>query len=711
MSFYLSISKKSSIFAPQMRLLRKIFVCLMVFGGLLSTNSAYAQKKKVKADFKSWQMRNEYGIADSVSIDTMPVNLAMRDMLNDHSISWAYNGNLVSPAQSKIYFDRSGNGMLSSTGTGGYIWTNGGLGLAGGARKKTEFLFSSAYEPYLLTAQDVRFHRTHIAYSDIAYKKSFTKYHGENDLSFSFTGNINPKTNFGVRINYLNAAGRYTDQEGKIANGYVYASYDGNHYGFHTAFCFNKLSNFENGGLQDVSKLGGALNAEDMPTNMHGMSGLSNLSALFDHHYSLTVEKERKMVIKGRNGEPDRDSIYTEYIPVTTFNHTFELNNSTKRYIEHSARQGFYSDNYLNNQSTHDTTCLLNIRNTLAVTFNEEFNKVLRFGATVYATNECQRYGYLGIPYNKNLPTEMFEANMSMTPHISVMGDTTYTRHWTNNTWVGGSIYKRSGKWIKYDVNGDVCLVGYKIGEFQVNGHVDLEFPVGKDSMFVRVSGYVKNETPDWFLQHYTSNHYRWDNDFHKTYRFYVGGEWSYPTKWFKTRARFGFENVTDYIGFGATGGPQQMDGNIQIFSGDVRGDLTTPWVNLENSIVYQHSSSDAIPLPMLTLYHNLYYHGWWFKALYTQMGVDMRYHTAYYAPVLDPAIGQFRTQSDVLIGNYPVMNLYANFYVKYLKLKFFVQWQHFNYYFMKNKTYLSMPDYAMNPSGFRAGLAWHFWK
>ena len=37
-------------------------------------------------------------------------------------------------------------------------------------------------------------------------------------------------------------------------------------------------------------------------------------------------------------------------------------------------------------------TDVLTIRNTLSVTFEEEFNRILKFGATVYAINECQRH-------------------------------------------------------------------------------------------------------------------------------------------------------------------------------------------------------------------------------------------------------------------------------------------------------------------------------
>jgi hypothetical protein len=55
-------------------------------------------------------------------------------------------------------------------------------------------------------------------------------------------------------------------------------------------------------------------------------------------------------------------------------------------------------------------------------------------------------------------------------------------------------------------------------------------------------------------------------------------------------------------------------------------------------------------------------------------------------------------------------MNVYANFYVRSLRLKLFAQYQHFNASFM-GKQYFEMPGYPMAPDMFRAGLAWHFYK
>lgn len=631
-----------------------------------------AKEKAVPTVIKAWTLDGWTGVADTLeTIDSSYMHFPMRSALNNYSISNTTNSNLVSPVQSRVYFDR---------------------------KKTTDFIFADAYTPYIITPQQVKFYHTTTPYSTIAYKKGFVNNLDQNDLSFSFTGNVTRRVNIGTTIDYLNSYGRFINQEGKTTFGSVFGSYNGNHYSLQGAFTWNTLKNFENGGLRNTNDLLGVLKPEDMSVNMQGMSDLRYLSGYLNHYYSICVERERKVNYRERNEEgkwEKKDSIKIEYVPVTTFRHIFEVNDVTKRYVEQTANQGFYPNTYYNPTSTLDSAACLTIKNTLSVTFEEEFNTLLKFGAMVYAMNETQRH--------LSLIAHHFDS-------VGVPPEITFENRWTNNTYIGGALYKNRGKHVHYGFDGNVCLVGYKLGEFQVNGHLDAGFKLGKDSMTLAANVYFRNETPDYYLQTYRSNHYQWDNEFKKLYRLHVSGEVSYPTKWVKPKLNVSFENITQHIYFDTDGNPKQADHDIQVLAADLQLNLTTPWINLDNSVVYQMSSSDKLPLPALVMYNNLYYHGTWAKVLDVQIGVDMRFFTKYYAPILNPALGQFCIQNEQKIGNYPVMNVYANFYVRNLRLKLFAQYQHFNASFM-NQQYLEMPNYPMAPDMFRAGLSWHFYK
>ncbi len=640
-----------------------------------------------RASIRSWHLVNGLSTVDSVAVDTSYLDWPMRDAINNYSIANSYNGNIVSPVESKLFFDRT---------------------------NKTGFLFGKAFDPFILTGSDVRFYKTNIAYSTVSLKKGFTTYREDNDLDFMFTGNVTRRTNLGLTLNYLNGVGHYDSQAGKSFAGSVFGSYNGNHYSCMGAVMFNTLSSFDNGGIQDVTQLGGVLKAEDIPVRLNAMSGMKYISGIWNHAYSICVERERKETIRPRRGskEEPRDTIIIEYVPVTTFRHVLDINQSTHRYVEQTSKQNFYENTYFNTRSTADSANVLNIRNTLMVTFEEEFNKWLRFGADVYARNECQRYGF-HIADQKPLYKDTVIGSLRnyVGQGYLLPGDTLMGGRWVNNTWVGGSLYKNRGKYVHYGFNGDVCVVGYKLGEFQVNGHVYGDFRLGRDTLSMRAKASFGNEVPDYFLQQYRSNHYQWRNNFDKTYKLHIHGEVGYPTKYVQPHVAVDFANITKYIYFNEQGMPVQHDGNIQVVAVNANLNIRAPYFGMDNNIVWQLSSSEHLALPMLTLYNNIYYYGTWFRALDAQIGVDMRYFTSYYAPVLNPATSQFCEQHDVKVGNYPILNVYANFYVRLIHLKLFVHFTHFNQYFMPEKNYFSMPGYPYNPPVFRAGLAWHFYR
>ena len=636
---------------------------------LVATLAAAAKQPRTPTIVHTWQMANWSAVADTIAFnDTATLNYHDIDVQQLYSMSSTTNGNvLVSPIQSRIINDR--------------VHT-------------VDDPFAWSWAPYVVTPQQQRYFNTTTPYSTVAYKKGFVSGHEENDIDFLFTGNIGKQLNLGVEMDYLNSVGHYANTAGKLYRGSIWGSYDGAHYSMHAAFGWSQLSSFENGGLNDVTQLTSSLSPEDIPVRMNAMTRYRYLSGYLHNQYAITKEREYhdsvEVVVEGRRVK--RDTIKVEYIPLMTFSHVFETNNSNRRYIEKTANQGFYDTAYYDAAKTHDTTDVLTIRNTVAVTFCEAYNTKLKFGITAFAMNECQRFLNDSVPY-----------------------DSIYDYKWTNNTYVGGALHKHSGTHVLYDIEGKVCVVGYKIGEFDVNGRLETKFMAGQYPLILSARAYAKSETPHWYLQHYRSNHLKWENQFGFTYRFLGGATVAYPTKWVKTKLDFSFENQTNPIYFSAADWcPRQYKGNVQNITGDAQVDITTPWINLENHAVIQHSTNDSVmPVPLLILQHRLYYHGSWFhRAMDAQIGVDVRYFTRYHAPVLCPSTGLFATQQTETVGNYPWMNVYANFYVRSIRLRFFAHYQHVSYWFFKNNTaYLTMPGYPTNRDVFRAGLAWHFYN
>ena len=146
------------------------------------------------------------------------------------------------------------------------------------------------------------------------------------------------------------------------------------------------------------------------------------------------------------------------------------------------------------------------------------------------------------------------------------------------------------------------------------------------------------------------------------------------------------------------------------MIAADVTANLRAWRIHLDNQLVYQFTSNrEVLPLPDFAFYSNLYYLDSFFKKVLTmQLGVSVRYHTAYYGNNYMPATGVFYVQNEHKIGNYPEMNVYLNFFIKRLRL--YVQYVNWNATLFGGRNYFSMPYYPLNPATFQFGLSWTFY-
>lgn len=622
--------------------MRKIVYCLLF---LLINTTVYAQVPPNYRFVKTWKLSDRFAVADSIPVDTVHLNYQISNPIDRFSIANSFNGNLGSPIQSKLYFDRPSN---------------------------TDFIFSNAYYPYMMNVNNATFYNTKTPFSYIDYNTGGTTFRAEDHIKFLFTANVNKKLNFGTTLDYIYAFGEYDNQAAKRFSGSLFGSYVGKHYSATGVVSTNNLNNYENGGTVDSTIINPDNRATNLiKTRLLGYSNYKQNQFFYNHQYSVGFERAVRI---------NEDSVRMDYVPVTKFSHTFKFDDVRKRYFEPNTDSTFYAHTYLPLKQTNDTSALQTITNTFSISLVEEFNKWMPFGLSAFVENDIQQFSF-----NR---------------------DTLINKMYQSTTKVGGVLSKQRGQRFKYNVLGELSLIGYKAGNFRIEGTMGGFFKLWKDSISLVADGFVRNDNPSYFLQHYNSNHFRWDNDFSNIYRTHVGGTFSIPTRLFSLNVSV--ENITNYVYFNSNALPTQYSGNIQVLSANLKQDFHVGKFALENNVVYQLSSQPGLlPLPDLALYHNLYYDDIWFKVLSMQIGVNVRYHTAYYAPSYMPATGQFYNQSKTLIGNYPVFNAYLNFHLK--RTRFFVEYYHVNNMFMKG-AYYSMPNYPIDPTIMKMGVSWNFY-
>ena len=653
------IRKKNSLsrMNKTFRTLAYLYIILLCVSPLMANDDEYAPKQVKEISpvkyIKTWRVTDAFGSVDSLSVDTAHVNYQFDNAVDRFSIANAFNGNLGSPLQSKIYFDRPAY---------------------------QEFIFATPYAPYIRTIDNATFYNTKTPYSNINFISGGSNFRKQDNISFIFTANANKKLNFGTDVDFLFARGEYQKQEAKRFAASLFGSYDGERYTAKGIIALNNMTNFENGGLKDPSMISNpSVNVPpiNMPVNIDAISNLRHNHLFFNHNYSLGIERK----VKANGVELDS----TEFVPVTIFSHTLRFDDQRKRYADRGVEKDFYKNVFYSNLlQTNDTAAYQILSNQFSVSMAEEFNKWLRFGLKAYVRNEIERY-------------------------TTMQFDTTALLHSTfSNVYVGGRMSKKQGELLNYDFGAEIDILGPKSGSFVLDGNLSSGFELFKNKVQLEAKAFMRRRVMSAFHDFYASNHFRWENNFDALFTTHVSAKISMPDQ--KLWLTGSVENITNYVYFDSLANITQNKGNIQVLAFNLRKDFRLGKFNLENNVVYQLSSDAyALPLPDLALLHNFYYLDKWFKkVLSVQMGASVRYHTAYYAPAYMPAIGQFHSQEKTMIGNYPIVNVYANFHLK--QTRFYLEYYHLNSLFAKGASF-SMPNYAYNPGIVRIGISWNFYN
>lgn len=394
-----------------------------------------------------------------------------------------------------------------------------------------------------------------------------------------------------------------------------------------------------------------------------------------------------------------------EYVPVTSFIHTMKLDNYKRIYQAYNTPADFYANNYAAGpyagDSIYDKTSHLRLQNTFAISMLEGFNKWAKAGVKAFVTSDLRRFV---------LPSS--DSNTATT---------SYNEH---NLSVGGQLSKTEGKTLHYNVTAETWLLGEDLGQLKIDGAVDLNFPLFGDTVTLAAKGFFHRNNPTFYYRHYHSRHFWWDNtSLSKELHSRVEGLFSYRKT--NTTLRVAFDEIQNYtylaMGYniaddhsrkGNTMEVRQKGGAITLLTLSLAQNFKLGPLNWENVITYQKSTdNDVLPVPDLNIYTNLYLRFKIAQVLKCDFGADGRYFTKYYAPDYSPALGQYAVQTGdnrVQTGNYPLVNIYANFHLKHTR--FFVMMSHVNAG-SGNRQYFLTPHYPLNQRVFRFGLSWNFFN
>ena len=424
----------------------------------------------------------------------------------------------------------------------------------------------------------------------------------------------------------------------------------------------------------------------------------------------VTLDKQAadSLLAAEKKTQVDTAWMKKEFVPATSFIHTLKFDNYRRIYQAYKTPTDFYANTYtvdepLTGDSIYDKTRHYRLKNTFALSLLEGFNKWAKAGLKAFITPELRHF---------TLP--------------SATGTDTYNEH---NLSFGAQLSKKQGKTFHYDAIAETWLTGEDAGQLKIDGSADLNFKLFGDTLTLTANGFFYRLNPTFYYRHYHSRHAWWDNtNMSKILHSRIQGILNYQKT--RTTLRVAVDEIKNYTYFASshtiTSGKRvnhaitvnQNSGAIHLLTASLSQDFTFGPLNWESVITYQNSSNKTVlPVPTLNLYSNVYLRFKIAHVLRCDFGADVRYFTKYYAPDYVPSLGQYAVQTNtnttgsdsrVEIGNYPVVNVYANFHLKHTR--FFIMMSHLNAGTGK-KNYFYTPHYPLNQSILRFGLSWNFFN
>lgn len=679
--------------------------------------------KNIPIGLTMWNIDERLGTIKPAVADTLPHHFQNFNNTDGYNGQYNFLGNLGSPRLSRLFMDRP---------------------------VMPDKFFMQPYDFFYTDVNEFLFANTKSPITNLSYHTTNSSQNGEDRVRAYFATNINKISGIGFKLDYSYGRGFYNNQATSLFNGALYGYYLGDRYNMHAWINANHFKQTENGGIDDDTYITNpesfnkSISSTDIPTILSENWNQNDDQVYFLTHrynvgfYKYTQEgdsllqtvphdstllkslRDSALIVLIKTDTLKRklvaDSLREDYIikldppakftPVTSFIHTLNIRHGKHGYYSYDLPENYYTNMYYGEVgSTKDLFDEFSVKNTLGIALREGFNKWAKAGLTAFASHELRTF---------EMPGGMKDTAL------------TYNRFVEHNVSVGGELSKRQGKLLHYTALGEIVLLGTDIGQFQIDGQADLNIPFWKDTLAIKAHAYMKNLNPHFYYRHYQSQFTWWNNDLSHEFRTRIEGELNFNKS--GTSLRVGVENIKNYTylsldktpfsedgyetsGYSNNTSVKQNTGNIQVFSAILNQNFKFGIFRWDNQIAYQKSSNEnALPLPDLSLYSNIYLNFRIAKVLLVELGGDVRYFTSYYAPDYSPAVNQFAVQdvqTRVKIGNYPICNVYANFHLKHCR--FYAAINHVNASLHGNAFWA--PHYPINPMNFHFGVSWNFFN
>lgn len=523
-----------------------------------------------------------------------------------------------------------------------------------------------AFDVYQYSLANTRFFNTTRPYTELSYFLASGK---EQVVKVLHTQNIKPNWNAGIEYRLISSPGTFQTQNTNHNNYRFFSSYQGKkkRYTAQLILLGNKIDASENGGIQNDSLLKDPTRSirSAIPVNLGGdVSTTTNIfstSVVTGNHYKNFTAFFRQSYDFGVKDSVLINDSTMDYLfyPKFRIQHTITYNTSSYRF-EDAAKNtlAFQNDSAFYNRHYN-----IHLKNGPAVNF-------WRMDDWKVLSNDIS---FKQFPVTKN-PAQFIEAgarfeyisgtfSKSFNPIYVVNVFPETQRHRAFHNIVIHGEYRNKTRNKKWDaiLKGDFYVSGFNAADFSV--YATIKRYINEKWGDVQLSFYNINRTPSFNFNEGSAFNFENKTQTDKENITIISVETHNPR--FSLMARnISMANYTYYSSFYESA---QFSGLLNLTQ--VTASAKTPlskYFNLYSDFIVQQTTGNTpVRVPLFYTRQRLAFEGNFFKNLNLSTGLDIQYHTPYYANNYSPVMGAFFPQDSVQIVNLPQVDVFFNFRIK----------------------------------------------
>ena len=564
--------------------------------------------------------------------------------------------------------------------------------------EETSTSFYAPMESWTYTADNLTQFNTKTPYTELEYSGNLfnsSELSADNFRVFT-TQNILPSLNIALEMKRYGGAGTLKNEETNNRTYVVAGNYLGRKYLAHGGFIFNSSTRQESGGVQDNMWVRDTtVDVREIEVNLATATNrYKKMTFFLDQSYRIPFEfleklKHRKDSTWTPSDSLDRD-ITTGFIGLSS-----EYTAYTKKYVDNTstALSNFYNGVfYINPNKSTDSLRTSRLENRIFLRLQPWKEDAIVSKIEGGVGNRLQSF-YLQQPNEV-----LYKAS---------------DQRW-NSFYAYAGVEGSLSRYFKWDATGLINFAGHEAGDFYVKANAAISFYPFRRAKNSPITLGAHFETslkePDFYHQHFYSNHFKWENSFGKTSTTRVNATLDIP-RW-KLKAQAGYALISGYNYYDTLGIARQDASAISVMMAGISHHLALGPLHLENAVLFQVSSNkDVLPLPTVAL--NLRYYLQFNivdpKVLQMQIGINTRFTTKWYAPGYNPVSGTFTLQKEFQYGETPVTDIFIN--MQWKKCCIFLKYENAGRGWpSRAHDYFTAHHYIQTAPAIKFGISWPFY-